>query len=67
MMAELWRQQPIEVYQGWLEAIESEASDKLNDWETQFIGSMQTKLLKGHNLTEFQAKKLEEVYVKYTS
>lgn len=66
-MAEIWHPQTIEIYKSWIDAIESEASDKLNDWEQKFIGSIQTRLLKGNNLTEFQAEKLEQIYVAHTS
>lgn len=66
-MSEIWKPQPIEVYKGWLDAILIEASDKLNDWESMFIGSLETKLMNGQQLTKAQAEKLEQLYVKHTS
>ena len=66
-MAEMWKPQDISVYRGWIAAITDEASDKLNDWETNFIASLDERLTLGRNLTEYQAEKLEEVYVKHTS
>lgn len=65
-MAEIWKPQTIEIYKSWIDAIENEASDNLNDWEQKFVGSLQTRLLKGNNLTQLQAEKLEEMYVKHT-
>jgi hypothetical protein len=65
-MAEVWKPQSIEIYVSWVEAIESEASDKLNDWEQMFIGSIQTRLLNGVNLSQPQAEKLEQIYTKHT-
>lgn len=65
-MAELWKPQPIEVYKDWLSAILAEASDNLNDWESMFIGSIESKLLENRQLTEAQANRLEQIYVAKT-
>jgi hypothetical protein len=66
-MSKIWTPQPIEVYRSWVDAITSEASDKLNDWETNFVNDMDDRLSMMRNLTEGQAEKLESIYAKYTS
>jgi hypothetical protein len=66
-MAKIWTPQPIEVYRSWVDAITSEASDKLNDWETNFVNDMDERLSLLRQLTEGQAEKLESIYAKYTS
>ncbi len=66
-MAEIWKPQPIEIYQSWVDAIVSEASDDLNDWENKFIDNIQIRLNFGNQLTEEQAKKLESIYSEKTS
>lgn len=65
-MAKIWEPQPIEVYRSWVDAIVSEASDELNEWETKFVDDMDTRLSQLRNLTEGQAEKLESIYAKYT-
>lgn len=69
-MAKIWTPQPIEVYRSWIDAIISEASDDLNDWETNFVNDMDDRvtMLAGTqgNLTQGQAEKLESIYAKYT-
>lgn len=49
-----------------VEAIQSEALDKLNQWEFDFICSMEQLLNDGRMLTELQDKKLESIYARYT-
>lgn len=66
-MAEIWRPQEIDIYKYWIDMIKSEASDKLNSWEIDFINSLDSRLERNINLTENQANKLESIYVKYTS
>jgi len=58
----IWKHQPREVYQGWIDVIMTEASDELNDWESSFLDSIQKHLYYG-DLTESQAEKLESIYV----
>lgn len=65
-MAELWKPQPIDVYQSWLDAIYTEASDKLTSWETDFIESIGGRLAFGSNLSERQAEILERIYTEKT-
>jgi len=62
----IWKPQPREVYQEWIDTIITEASDDLNDWESKFIESIQRHLYYG-DLTEAQAEKLESIYVEKTS
>lgn len=66
-MAEIWKPQPIEVYQQWVRDILHESSNLLNDWETNFIDSIDNQLTGGRNLTENQATKLENIYTDKTS
>jgi len=66
-MSKIWTPQPIEVYRSWVDAITSEASDKLNNWETNFVNDMDERLSLLRQLTEGQADKLESIYAKYTS
>lgn len=65
-MSEIWKPQPIEVYQSWVDAILNEASDDLNDWETKFMDNIQIRLNFGNQLTEEQVRKLEEIYTTTT-
>lgn len=66
-MSKMWKPQPIEVYKDWLLDILVEASDNLNDWESSFIANLQMRVDCGLNLSQSQAEKLEQIYVKYTS
>ena len=66
-MSEMWKPQPIEVYRSWVDAITSEASEELNDWEINFVNDMDEKLSGLRQLTQSQAEKLESIYVEYTS
>jgi len=66
-MAVMWRPQDISVYQNWVKAILDEASDSLNDWESDFIDSIQNRLDQNRNLTQSQAEKLESIYATKTS
>lgn len=64
-MAEIWKPQPIEVYQSWLDAIKDEALDKLTAWEITFIESIESQLTY-KNLSEKQAEILERIYASKT-
>lgn len=65
-MSKPFKPAEISVYKAWIEAIVSESSDKLNDWENTFIDSLSLRLNSGNNLSEGQANKLEEMYSKFT-
>jgi hypothetical protein len=67
MMAAIWQPQEISVYKSWVETIINEASDSLNDWETNFIENIENQLDRNRNLTEAQAEKLESIYASKTS
>jgi hypothetical protein len=54
-----------EKWKYWLDTIETEASDKLTQWESNFIASI-TIWLTHSNLTAKQSDTLERIYVKYT-
>lgn len=66
-MAEQWKHPSFQTLEGWLEAIRTEASDKLNDWETNFIEDMTIKITNKWYLTESQVNKLESIYAEKTS
>jgi len=65
-MSEIWKPQSIEVYRGWTDAILSEASEQLTDWEAKFVSDMDDRLSMLASLTQAQAEKLETIYAKYT-
>jgi thiaminase len=65
-MADIWKPQSIEVYQSWIDAISEESSEKLTSWETDFIDSIQARLISGRTLTERQAEVLERIYAEKT-
>ena len=59
--------QPTEVHKYWLQTIESEYSDDLNEWEANFVVSMRMKL--GHMkapLSDKEEAALERLYEKAT-
>ena len=66
-MAEVWKPQSPVVHREWLAAITLEASDKLNDWETNFISSIEDKLDRGLKLSRNEEQKLEQIYATNTS
>ena len=63
-MAAIWKPRDREVYLSWIKAI-IEQDVELNEWDNTFITSIFTKLQK-FNLTELQAKKLEDIYAERT-
>lgn len=66
-MAPIWKPQPFEVLNQWINDILEEASDDLTDWETKFIEDMHVRVLNKWPLTETQEKKLESIYADKTS
>jgi hypothetical protein len=56
----------IEVYRSWVDAILSEASDELTDWEINFIESIDQRLRGGRIPSEKQAPILERIYAEKT-
>lgn len=65
-MAPIWKPQPFEVLQNWIDTILEEASDELNDWETRFVDDMRIKVLNKWPLTQAQEEKLESIYAEKT-
>lgn len=65
-MAKLWQPQDIEVYKSWVEAILDEASNKLSNWEVDFINSIASQLDNNRNLSEKQADIVERIYSERT-
>ena len=66
MMAEIWKPQPKEVLLIWIEAIVTEASDELNDWESGFIDGIKYQLDYKDHLSEVQEGHLERIYTEKT-
>lgn len=65
-MAEVWRQKDFETLEYWVICILTEASDKLNDWETRFVSQMDVRISNRWALTESQQNKLESIYADKT-
>lgn len=65
IVAPIWKPQTRVVYREWIDAI-TEKGDKLSDWENLFLDTMAEKLFH-KDLSQKQAEKLEELYVRYTS
>ena len=66
-MAPIWKPQPNEVLQQWLNTILEEASDQLNDWGTRFIDDMTIKIANRWSLTQRHEEILERIYADKTS
>ena len=66
-MPPIWQPQEINVYRMWVKSILDEASDSLNDWESDFIDSIGNRLDQNRNLSQGQAEKLESIYADKTS
>lgn len=66
-MSEIWKSQPIEVLQHWIESLEMEASERMTDWELNFVESVSNQLSMFGKLSQKQQEILERLYVKYTS
>lgn len=56
----------IETHKYWLETILTEASDSLNDWESNFIDSLKIRLDHNRELSPRQAEILERIYAEKT-
>jgi hypothetical protein len=56
----------ITLYKYWLGTIMLEASEKLNSWEYNFIGSLTEQLDNKFWISEKQAEILERIYASYT-
>jgi hypothetical protein len=65
-MSEIWKPLTIETYQYWVKTIISENQDALNDWETNFIDSIDNQLASQRNLSQRQAEILERIYSEKT-
>lgn len=61
-MAEMWKPLEPVTYQQWVNKIILELD--LNEWEQNFIQGLYKLLAKGHRISELQAKKLEDIYVR---
>jgi hypothetical protein len=66
-MAPIWKPQSHEVLESWITAILEEASDDLNDWETNFIEDMTIRIANKWQLSQKQEETLEKIYANKTS
>lgn len=66
-MGELWRPKEKTIYLEWIKAITDEASDKLTSWETDFVASVEGRLMNGRNLTQAQEEILDRIYTEKTN
>ena len=66
-MSKIWEPQLIHVYKTWVDAIIDEAQDKLNDWESNFVDSIENQIDNNRNLSQKQAEILERIYAEKTS
>lgn len=65
-MAKIWEPRLPEILRYWVDTILMEASDNLNDWETNFINNIEKQLDLGIKLTQSQEDKLESIYAEKT-
>lgn len=56
----------LKLWNYWISTILEEASEKLNEWEDEFIYSIIDRLENNLRLTNKQIEKLEEIYARYT-
>lgn len=69
-MSEIWKPQSHNIYKDWITMIvaDSQAACKeLTDWEQKFLDSMWIRLTLEQEVSQLQADKLEQIYVKYTN
>lgn len=66
-MAKVWMPQDPSTIQSWIDTIENEASDRLSEWEMNFIDSIKQQFHRYGKLSEKQEKVLERIYAEYTS
>jgi uncharacterized protein YmfQ (DUF2313 family) len=66
-MSKLWEPKDSETLKYWLDSIETEASDKLTDWENSFIESIWSRIKAGYTLSQKQEEILERIYAEKTS
>lgn len=62
----IWKPQPKEVLQSWIDAIFNEASDDLNEWEATFMNDIDVKVRLKGELSQAQEEKLEQIYTEKT-
>lgn len=66
-MSKIWKPKDPGLLKLWVQTILDEASDELNDWESNFIIDIQNRLERGYTLTETQEEKLEQIYAEKTA
>lgn len=60
------RIQSFEILSSWVEAILTEASDKLTEWETIFVTDMKVRVDNKWPVSERQQEILEKIYAEKT-
>ena len=63
----IWQPQPFEVLQQWIDTIQDEASDKLSNWEINFMENISSRVASKWPLTQRQEEILEKIYSEKTS
>lgn len=58
---------PEEILRQWIDAIKTEASDKLSSWETDFVESVESAVNLVGRLSQKQEEILERIYSEKTS
>jgi hypothetical protein len=66
-MSKIWQPQDKDTLLYWIKTIQDEASDKLSDWESNFIDSIDRQLAYKGQLSEQQEKILERIYAEKTA
>lgn len=69
-MAQIWKPQSNSIYKDWITMIVADSQalcKELTDWEQKFIDSMWVRLTLEQSVSQLQADKLEQIYVKYTN
>lgn len=65
VMSEVWKPEPIEVYQSWIDQCHQQSTE-LTAWELDFCDSLQERLDRKVNLSERQVEILEKIYSEKT-
>jgi hypothetical protein len=67
-MAEIWKSLSLDTYKCWAQAIldEHDISNKLTDWELNFVTDIKDQLETGFALSRRQAEVLERIYAQKT-
>jgi len=65
-MAPIWKPQTNETHKHWLTVILNESTNKLTDWENNFIDSIHDRIIAGQTLSQKQEEILDRIYTEKT-